>query len=65
MRLWHSAWLVVRAANETLAKGCIVNLFMPLIGWLIRKDRNKVTDFRESAMITGLTGTARKRGRES
>jgi ubiquinone/menaquinone biosynthesis C-methylase UbiE len=35
-------------------------LLLPLIRWLIYKDRQKTTSLLEGSMITGLSGTARK-----
>lgn len=65
---WHAAMaqmlgLWVRRSPMAKKKRRILSaLTLPIIKWLIRKENLKKVVFKEGQMITGLTGTAIKKG---
>jgi glycosyltransferase involved in cell wall biosynthesis/SAM-dependent methyltransferase len=57
-------WVRRRQMNR-YSKAFLSYIFMPIIWWLYRNDKRTEMNFRESMMISGITGTARKKIREA
>ena len=52
-------WVRRRQMNRYV-KAFLSYTLMPIVWWLYKKDKRSLTDFQESTMITGISGTARK-----